>query len=227
MSDIIDAKWAESEFCDGSKKHPTAKNPITVDPWIYWYGDSDLTGQELPAKIYYYMGVLIIEPDDVELREMNRIDNNDIYRAIRRVPTILRNCIDAVQINPYAEEDDSARAQADGATIILFGYQSAEEARETTDELPYIFVHEAAHLYDISNGRISRSDAYREAMSLDGNHASSYSQTNMVMDGIGGRNGKAEDFAESVALYVQYRPKFEKRCPHRAKFIRMRVLRRS
>jgi hypothetical protein len=211
-------KWTKSEFENGEEP-PTEDNPVEIDSYPYWYGDSDQTEQEASAKTYFHNGVQIYEPLDSELRDMNKISNETIKSAIDQVPPELREHLEAVQINPYQEQDQSARAQAEGNTIIIFGDQEKEDAKETSKELPYILNHEAAHLYDQANDRISKTEEYKMAIKSDGNHVTSYSEQSMKMSGIGGRVGEAEDFAEAVASYVQDKKSFAEKFPARSSII--------
>lgn len=216
--DIVQARWENSEFNSGGDV-PTKDDPAEIDSYPYWYGDDEQTSEEAPAITYFHNGVQIYAPADPDLRGMNRIGDDAIERAINSVPPKLREYIEAIQINPYAEADMTARAQAEGSTIILFGDQDKYDAKETEEELPYIFNHEAAHLFDQGNKRISATEEYKDAIAADGNHVTSYSEGAMKLDGINGRNGKAEDFAEAVAIYHQDKEAFSKKHPNRAKVL--------
>jgi len=216
--DIVQARWENSEFNSGGDV-PTKDDPAEIDSYPYWYGDDEQTSEEAPAITYFHNGVQMYAPADPDLRGMNRIGDDAIERAINSVPPKLREYIEAIQINPYAEVDMTARAQAEGSTIILFGDQEKYDAKETEEELPYIFNHEAAHLFDQGNKRISATEEYKDAIAADGNHVTSYSEGAMKLDGINGRNGKAEDFAEAVAIYHQDKEAFSKKHPNRAKVL--------
>lgn len=217
VSEMEQRAWNNFEYGDGDP--PTKDNPAIMDEYIYWYGDSDQTSENVAAKAYFHEGTLITEPEDSEIRDMNLISNESVENAIDQVPPVLRQYIEAVQINPYQEADQSARAEAQGNTIIIYGDQEDDIASETEDELPYILNHEAAHLFDQANGRISKSIEYTEAMKSDANHVTDYSEQSMKLSGIGGRVGVAEDFAEAIAKYAEDKNAFKDNFPARTQVI--------
>lgn len=215
----IDDTWDSFDYAPTGSNPPTKENPHIIDEYGYWFGDEEQTNQEAPAKAFFDGDILIIEPIDEDLREMNRISTGDVEKSIRLVHPSLKKYITSIQINPYAEVDLSARAEAMGNSIVIYGDQDPTDVSETIDELPYIMNHEAAHLLDISNNRISKSDDYRRAIESDGNDVSDYAAQTHMLSGIGGRVGNAEDFADACALFSSDPETFRDKHPNRAKII--------
>lgn len=102
-----------------------------------------------------------------------------------------------------------------GDEITFYRY----EYRHDLDYLRRTYCHEAGHYIDITLPDSSAFDRYSEQTDWTSAMSDDFDKSNKKSVTKYGKNSKSEDFAESIAEFVENRDNFESEFPNRAKIL--------